>query len=181
MSDSTKPTTQKKDVGIHSKSRKERIEKIEYITNIMDSRYTVPYLKTKIGFDSILGLFPTVGDSISACFSVFILYQAYRLDVPPSTLVRMSTNIGIDFILGMIPVIGTVGDWAWKANEKNADLAKSRIKDRTKTTTDIKYLLRYVVPAAIVVAFSVIALLILIVSLMYESTTESILLRELLR
>jgi hypothetical protein len=78
--------------------------------------------------DSILGLFPGLGDVITGTISLLIVHHARQTGVSPIVLARMLANIGIDFLLGGIPLIGDAFDLAWKANRKNARLLEQHLR-----------------------------------------------------
>ena len=109
----------------------------------MDSVFRVPVIGTRIGWDSILGLVPVVGDVLTMAPAIYIVDAARRRGVPRSTLAHMGINIGIDAAIGAIPLLGDLIDIGWKANQRNVDLLeahlaraneKGRPEDRPSTT-----------------------------------------------
>ena len=152
------------------------IEHLEGISNTLDSQFKIPYTDRHFGYDVILGLVPGVGDGASTAISGYIIAQAYRLGTPVPTLLRMVTNVGIDFIGGAVPVFGTMIDGAWKANEKNMDLARSRIHHPQKAKNDTKFLLAYVLPAIIFTIVIFVVLFIVLLYFVWNSTQESVIL-----
>lgn len=77
--------------------------------------------------DSILGLFPGLGDAITSAISLVIVDHAWQTGASPLVLARMLGNVGVDFLLGAIPLVGNVFDLAWKANRKNARLLEQHL------------------------------------------------------
>jgi predicted aconitase with swiveling domain len=73
-------------------------------------------------------LVPGVGDAAGAFLSSYILYEAIKLGVPTSTLIRMVGNIALETVVGSIPLVGDVFDMAWKANKKNVALIHAALK-----------------------------------------------------
>ncbi len=90
----------------------------------MDSVFRVPGLGIRFGLDSIIGLVPGLGDTVTSFVSLYILNVASRLGVPRVTLIRMAANIAIDFAVGSVPLLGDVFDVYWKANQKNVELVR---------------------------------------------------------
>lgn len=87
----------------------------------------------RVGLDGILGLIPGIGDVASSGISTFILYKAYKQNVPKLVMFKMLLNIILDTVLGAIPIIGDLFDFAWKANTKNAYLLDEYHSDPNKT------------------------------------------------
>lgn len=94
----------------------------------MDSVFEVPGLGWRFGLDPIIGLVPIVGDLATTGVSLYILSLAAYLQVPRSTLARMTLNVVVDYVLGSIPLIGNIFDFAWKANQQNMFLLERALK-----------------------------------------------------
>lgn len=80
------------------------------------------------GFDSVLGLFPGVGDGISALMGLYILSRARDLGASPLLLARMGGNIALDTILGSVPLLGDIFDVAFRSNTKNVRLLLAHLE-----------------------------------------------------
>lgn len=89
---------------------------------LLDSWFTIPGTKIKVGLDPILGLVTGIGDLAGASLSIYFMFYATRLGAKTSVLLRMFMNILADLIIGMIPILGDLFDVAWKANLRNAKL-----------------------------------------------------------
>jgi hypothetical protein len=92
----------------------------------MDGLFRIPGTGWRVGLDAIVGLIPGVGDFATTAVSLYILAAGVRYRVPKVTLLRMAANIGVDYLLGSIPVVGDVFDAAWKSNQMNVELLRSR-------------------------------------------------------
>jgi hypothetical protein len=46
-------------------SHQERLKQVQFLARIMDEQFVVPGNRIRFGWDSILGLFPGVGDAIT--------------------------------------------------------------------------------------------------------------------
>ena len=99
-----------------------RLKRVRLLSRLLDEQFRIPGTTQRVGLDGLLGLIPGVGDAVGALLSTYILYEAIRLGVPKTVLLRMVANIGIDTVGGAIPVVGDIFDIAWKANKKNAAL-----------------------------------------------------------
>ncbi|KAF9911175.1 hypothetical protein BX616_010646 [Lobosporangium transversale] len=84
----------------------------------------------KIGIDPILGLVPVAGDAITMFLALRLIHTAQEADIPKSLTQRMLLNVAIDFGLGLVPVLGDIGDFLFKANDKNAKLFEEFIYER---------------------------------------------------
>src|SRR5262245_55289787 len=99
-----------------------RFKRVRLLSRLLDEQFRIPGTTYRVGLDGLLGLIPGVGDAAGALLSTYILYEAIRLGVPTTMLLRMIANIGIDTVGGAIPIVGDIFDMAWKANKKNAAL-----------------------------------------------------------
>lgn len=99
-----------------------RLKRIRLLSHFLDEQLQIPGTTYRVGLDGLLGLIPGVGDVAGALLSAYILYEAMRLGVPRTVLLRMAANIGLDSVVGAIPIVGDIFDMAWKANKKNVAL-----------------------------------------------------------
>ena len=109
-------------------SHQERLKQVQFLARIMDEQFVVPGTRIRFGWDSILGLFPGVGDAITSAISLLIVHHAWQTSASPIVLARMLANVGLDFMLGTIPLVGDALDFAWKANRKNARLLEQHLR-----------------------------------------------------
>lgn len=108
----------------HNKSRK--------FAELLDSWFTIPGTKIKVGLDPIVGLVTGVGDLAGASLSVYFMFYATRLGARSSVLLRMFMNIMADLLIGLVPILGDLFDVAWKANLRNAKLLEELEEDPKK-------------------------------------------------
>lgn len=107
---------------------------LEWLVDLMDSRFTIPGTKIRLGLDALLGLVPVVGDGLSTIVSAFIFQQLRKYDLPWHIQARMVGNIFFDFALGAVPLVGDLLDIGFKANRANVSLAKRHLtKSRRRT------------------------------------------------
>ena len=86
---------------------------------VLDECITIPGTNIKIGIDPLLGLFPGIGDAISAILGTIILNDAARKGLPKWVLGRMAGNILLNALVGAIPIIGDIFSALFKSNARN--------------------------------------------------------------
>jgi hypothetical protein len=108
----------------------EQLAQLEALADLMDTRFKVPLLPVPIGLDTIIGLIPGIGDTISLGIASFIVAGSHRLDIPKRHLTRMGGNMLIDWLIGLVPVIGDLFDIGWQGNVRNVKIARSHLEKR---------------------------------------------------
>lgn len=101
-------------------------ESLDTLSYYLDDFLRIPGIGWRFGLDSLIGLIPNVGDTLTSLTSFYILIAGVRYGVPKITLVRMAFNIGLDYLVGTIPFIGDAFDFFWKSNKRNMDLIRER-------------------------------------------------------
>jgi hypothetical protein len=99
---------------------------LDQLSFMMDGLFRIPGTGWRVGLDALVGLIPGVGDFATTAVSLYILAAGVRYRVPKVTLLRMAANVGVDYLLGSIPVVGDLFDAAWKSNQMNVELLRSR-------------------------------------------------------
>jgi len=113
-------------------SDEERLTQAKWLANLMDSNFSIPGTPMRFGWDSVLGLFPGVGDVVTSAISLMIVHHAWQTKASPLVLGRMLGNVAIDFVMGLIPIVGDFFDFAFKANRKNARLLERHLERRVE-------------------------------------------------
>jgi hypothetical protein len=108
-------------------SRRQRIERLEWLARLLDTALVVPGTKFRFGADAIIGLVPGIGDMITTALSAWIVYEAHKLGVPRRLLARMIANVAIDGMVGAVPLAGDVFDVMWRANQRNVRLLRQHL------------------------------------------------------
>jgi hypothetical protein len=103
---------------------------LEWLANLLDSRWRIPGTTWRFGVDALAGLVPGIGDVASALASLIILDAARRADVPRHVIVRMVGNVVLDTVVGSIPALGRIFDVYFKANRRNLDLFHRHTRPR---------------------------------------------------
>lgn len=104
------------------KGREAVQRRLQRIAKLMDSQVRVPGLGLRIGADAVLGLVPGVGDALSGLIGAYLIYEAHRLGIPRSAVLRMVANTAIDTAIGAIPFAGDIWDFFFRANDRNMQI-----------------------------------------------------------
>ncbi len=101
--------------------------RLDSLARFLDSAVRVPGTNIRFGADALLNLIPGVGTLTSKGMSAYLIWEARRLGVPMSTLLRMMGNVGVDFVISAIPLVGWVGDVFYRSNLRNMDLLREHL------------------------------------------------------
>lgn len=111
----------------------QHLRDIDRIAHLLDARYTIPGTKLRFGWDSLMGLLPVVGDTLTVLPQLYLLYKAHQLELGWSVKLKMLLNILIDWAVGSIPIAGDLFDVAFKSNLRNAELAAQAIRKKRRS------------------------------------------------
>jgi hypothetical protein len=100
------------------------LTRLDWLAELMDDKFEVPVVRTKVGLDPIIGLIPGGGDWVTWIVSVYIFWEAAKMGAPRPMLVRMAGNTVVDLVAGYVPAVGDLFDVAWKANRRNVEMLK---------------------------------------------------------
>jgi Domain of unknown function (DUF4112) len=145
--------------------RTARVQGLRALTKLLDSAFQVPGTRFRFGLDPVIGIIPGIGDAIGAVLSAAIVFQAARLGVSRSTLIRMMGNVVLDTVVGEIPLLGDLFDFGWKANTKNLDLLEAHLQRPAHTTSSSRRTLLLVGGGLLLILAGVIAVGILLAKL----------------
>lgn len=109
----------------HTADTHAELEELERIAHRMDTLFRLPIVNVRVGMDSILGLIPGIGDTISLAPAAYIIWRGHNLGAPAHLTGRMAANVGIDWLVGAIPLVGDLFDVGFKANRRNVALLRS--------------------------------------------------------
>ena len=137
----------------HQKS----LKTIAFLSNWMDTKFTIPGTNIKFGIDAMLSLIPGFGDLASTGISIGIFGMILRKGGPFGTALKMMFNILIDAAFSSVPFLGTIVDIGFKSNTRNLKL----LEDHLTTNPDEKYAygIWMVFGLTIVLAFALIGVL----------------------
>lgn len=107
----------------HSKTKRpQEIQRLETLASALDTSFTVPLLRVKLGWDGLIGLIPGVGDIAGAVLGAYVLLRAIQLGARKRTILEMLFHLAADALIGVIPVIGDLADVFNKAHARNVRL-----------------------------------------------------------
>ena len=109
------------------KGREAAQRRLQRIAKLMDSQIRVPVIGLRIGADAIIGLVPGVGDIVTGAIGAYLIYEAQRLGIPRSAVLRMVANIVFDTAIGAIPFAGDIWDFFFRANDRNMQILARHI------------------------------------------------------
>ena len=105
-------------------SLRERIERLDRLSRLLDIAFTVPGTNIRFGAEAIMRLVPGIGDAAASALSSLILYEAHRLGVSRRILIRMAGNVVIEALAGSVPIVGDLFDVAFRANRRNVQILR---------------------------------------------------------
>ncbi|MGH8585485.1 MAG: DUF4112 domain-containing protein [Gammaproteobacteria bacterium] len=112
------------DKDLTTGSEGDRLRRLDKLSRLLDNAFAIPGTRFRIGLDGILGLIPGIGDATGAVLSIYLIFQAARLGLPVSALLRMVGNVALETVVGAVPIVGDIFDIAWKANIRNMALLR---------------------------------------------------------
>jgi hypothetical protein len=105
-------------------SSEEQLAQLEWIADLLDSRFVLPGTNIRFGLDGVIGLIPIAGDILSALISFYLISRASELGLSPWVKTRMVWNVALDTVVGAVPVLGDMFDVSFKSNRRNIALAR---------------------------------------------------------
>ena len=102
-------------------------ERLIVLSRLMDSAVDVPMLRTTVGLDALLGLFPVVGDLVSAGIGLYLVREARELGASRRLRARMISNLLLDAAIGAVPVAGDIADMYFRAHRRNLKLLQKEL------------------------------------------------------
>lgn len=112
-----------------ARSQQQKLQSLERLAQRMDRAFRIPVIGVRVGWDSLIGLVPGIGDAAAMLPAGYILYSGYRMGASAPILGRMAANIGVDALIGAIPLVGDLFDVGWKANTRNTDLLRRHLEN----------------------------------------------------
>ena len=106
----------------------EDLRRVRAFATLMDASFEVAGVK--VGLDTLIGLVPVLGDTVSAALALYPLHIARKHKLSRWVRWRMSANVAADWAIGLIPFVGDVVDVAFKANMRNARLLEQAAAKR---------------------------------------------------
>jgi hypothetical protein len=105
-----------------------RLNRLRRLAWLIDGAFKLPGTRFRFGLNSVIGLLPVGGDAVLGALSLYIIYEAARLGIPPHKLARMLANVGIEVVGGSVPILGDLFDMALKANLRNLAIIEEHVQ-----------------------------------------------------
>ena len=105
-------------------SRRASLHRLDLLSRLLDVAFVLPGTNVRFGVEAILRLIPGVGDAAASVLSAYVVYEASRLGIPQSLLLRMIANILVEGVAGAVPILGDMFDVGWRANRRNIALLR---------------------------------------------------------
>ncbi len=112
------------------------LEKLEGVARSMDRAFRIPFTRIRLGWDSVLGLIPGVGDAAALVPAGYIIAKSRKMGAPSHLIGRMVFNTGVDAVLGSIPLIGDLFDIGNKSNTRNVAMLRDHLETKKAALTD---------------------------------------------
>lgn len=109
-----------------AQTRHATLREIEFLAKMLDTRFSL--LGFRFGWDSVIGLIPGVGDTITTGLSAYLIWRAHQLGAGTGLKLRMAANVGLDWLIGLIPLVGDLGDAAFRSNTRNVRLLQEHLQ-----------------------------------------------------
>jgi hypothetical protein len=104
-----------------------RIARLRRLAWTIDALGRVPGTRFRFGLNSVIGLAPGAGDAVLAAISLYIVWEARQLGLPPEKLGRMLGNVAVEAALGSVPLLGDLFDVVFKANLRNIAILEEHV------------------------------------------------------
>ena len=144
------------------------MRRLDALSRLLDSAFSIPGTRFRIGLDGLLGLIPGIGDSLGAALSAYIIVEAARLGAPRRLLLRMIGNVAVEGIVGAVPIVGDVFDIVWKANVRNVALLRTHRNALGRQERSSRQLLSFFIIAIILAVIGILAGGVLVLRLLYQ-------------
>ncbi|MFZ3583896.1 DUF4112 domain-containing protein [Loktanella sp. DJP18] len=105
-----------------------RLQRLEKMADRMDTAFRVPFIGVRVGYDSLIGLIPGIGDILTLAPSAWIIVEAKRMGAPSDVIARMVGNTATDTLVGMIPILGDLFDATFKSNRRNVAILRAHLE-----------------------------------------------------
>lgn len=95
---------------------------IAKVTDLLDSRFRIPFTNIRFGLDFLIGLVPYAGDLLSFFISAILVISMARHGASGRAVLVMLWNILLDTVVGSIPILGDIFDLNYRANRRNLNI-----------------------------------------------------------
>lgn len=108
----------------------EEIAGFDRFSGLLDTQFRLAGVR--FGLDSLIGLVPVVGDTVTGAAGLYALGTAAKLKLPVTAHLHIVWNLLFDTVLGAIPLAGDVFDFFFKSHRKNFRVVERHLIRRAK-------------------------------------------------
>jgi hypothetical protein len=149
-------------------ANRDRLRRLDWLSQVLDSAWSVPGTSYRIGLDGIIGLIPGIGDPLGAMLSSYLIFEAARMGAPTHILLRMVGNVAVESVVGVIPILGDIFDLAWKANVRNLALLRAHKDKLLGHERSSRKIIMLILGALLFVFLGVIAISVFVLRFLYQ-------------
>ena len=146
----------------------ERMERLRRLGYLLDNAIPIPGTPFRIGWETIVGLVPGIGDLVGGGFSAWIILQAARMGAPSSLLARMGWNLLVDLAVGAVPLLGDLFDAGFKANMRNLALLEQHVQGPVTSRRASRRFVAVLAVLLVLLLLGAVALAVLLVQLLFS-------------
>lgn len=95
---------------------------VSHLAHWMDTAFRLPGTQIRFGLDTLIGIIPVAGDTLTAFIGALMIREAIRLGLGGRVIARMVWNLVLDWLVGLVPFVDLILDTSFKAHTKNAKL-----------------------------------------------------------
>jgi hypothetical protein len=106
------------------------LDRVRRLARLLDAQFEVAGVR--FGLDSLIGLVPVLGDSITTLIGLYPIWVAQQHKVGFFTRARMVGNLALDWAVGLVPLVGDVFDVGFKANLRNLELLEKALQKKAE-------------------------------------------------
>jgi hypothetical protein len=153
-------------------STRDRLHRLDWLSQLLDSAWSVPGTSYRIGLDGIIGLIPGIGDPLGTMLSSYLIFEAARMGAPTHILLRMVGNVAVESIVGVIPILGDIFDLAWKANVRNLALLRAHKDELIGRERSSRKIMMLIFGALLLIFLVFIAVSVFVLRFFYQLITS---------
>ena len=105
-------------------TRVDALKRMDMAAHLLDTAFTIPGTRQRVGIDAIVGLIPGFGDLVATALSSYVIWEARGLCLPRWVIGRMMANLAINGAIGIVPLAGDVFSAFFRANRRNMRIVR---------------------------------------------------------
>jgi len=92
---------------------------LDFVSDLMDSRFRIPGTDVRFGLDSLIGIIPGLGDIVSYAMGSALVIGMVRIGATANMVLHMLWHLGLDTVIGTFPIVGDIFDVWFQCNRRN--------------------------------------------------------------